>query len=278
MCEKKIARRKVEELAEALVSVKKDFAYKLQRFDYLLEMIADENEHVSFLKRRITQLQEITEELEEKRGKLDENIESLTNIQAELRESSDRLVEQSARLRTEISYSEQALREIGQRIEYQKKIKEGLEIALGNIPAEEVHYLSKPVFSMGITPSVCDRLEARGILYIGDLIPLSEQHLIETWGVGPVTLEKIKTKMNENGVWFGMDVIRAAAVGSVGNSNQQHIESWKKAKSYKDFTRYSVRLFMSPFCWSSSSMPLTRPFLTIGAAYSATYTGVSSGG
>lgn len=61
-------------------------------------MIADENEHVSFLKRRITQLQEITEELEEKRGKLDENIESLTNIQTELRESSDTLLEQSARL------------------------------------------------------------------------------------------------------------------------------------------------------------------------------------
>ena len=98
-----------------------------------------------------------------------------------------------------------------QAYENQKKIKEGLEIALGNIPAEEVHYLSKPVFSMGITPSVCDRLEARGILYIGDLIPLSEQHLIETWGVGPVTLEKIKTKMNENGVWFGMDVIRVGS-------------------------------------------------------------------
>ena len=206
---KRSPRRKMEELAEVLVSVKKDFAYKLQRFDYLLEMIADENEHVSFLKRRITQLQEITEELEEKRGKLDENIESLTNIQAELRESSDTLVEQSARLRTEISYSEQALREIGQRIEYQKKIKEGLEIALGNIPAEEVHYLSKPVFSMGITPSVCDRLEARGILYIGDLIPLSEQHLIETWGVGPVTVY--------GSGWMSSG---SAAVGSVGNSNQ----------------------------------------------------------
>lgn len=87
---KRLPRRKMEELAEALVSVKKDFAYKLQRFDYLLEMIADENEHVSFLKRRITQLQEITEELEEKRGKLDENIESLTNIQTELREAATR--------------------------------------------------------------------------------------------------------------------------------------------------------------------------------------------
>ena len=25
---------------------------------------------------------------------------------------------------------------------------------------------------------------------------------------GPVTLDKIKTKLNENGAWFGMDVIR----------------------------------------------------------------------
>lgn len=205
---KRTPRRKVEELAKALVSAKEDFAYKLQRFDYLLEMIADENEHVSLLKNRITQLQDITKELEEKRNKLDDNIESLTSIQAELRENCNTLVEQSTQLRTEISCSKQALRKIEQNIDNLKIIKEGLEIALGNIPAEEIHYLSKPIFSMGITPSICDRLETRGILYIGDLIPLSEQHLIETWGVGPVTLERIKTKLNENGVWFGMDVIR----------------------------------------------------------------------
>lgn len=201
-------RRKVEELAETLVSVKEDFAYKLQRFDYLLEAIADENKHISFLKNRIVQLQEMTEELEDKRSELESSIASLTDIQAELRESADMLVEQSTRLRTEISCSKQTIREMEQRGDNLKRINEGLEITLYNLPVEEVHYLSKPVFSMGITPSVCDRLEARGILYIGDLIPLSEQHLIETWGVGPVTLERIKTKLNENGVWFGMDVIR----------------------------------------------------------------------
>ena len=32
--------------------------------------------------------------------------------------------------------------------------------------------------------------------------------LIIFWGLGPVALERIKTKLNENGVWFGMDVIR----------------------------------------------------------------------
>lgn len=201
-------RRKVEELAESLVSVKEDFAYKLQRFDYLLEAVADENKHISFLKNRIVQLQEMAEELKDKHNELDRSVASLTVIQDELRNGCDSLADRAARLRTEISRGEQTLREIERRNDNLKKIKEGLEIALNNIPAEEVHYLSKPVFSMGITPSICDRLEARGILYIGDLIPLSEQHLIETWGVGPVTLERIKTKLNENGVWFGMDVIR----------------------------------------------------------------------
>ena len=76
------------------------------------------------------------------------------------------------------------------------------------MPAEEVHYLSEPIFSLGITPSIRSHLEAHGILYIGDLIHLDESYLMEIWGVGPVTLEKIKSKLNENGVWFGMDVIR----------------------------------------------------------------------
>ena len=31
---------------------------------------------------------------------------------------------------------------------------------------------------------------------------------MEIWGIGPVTLDKIKTKLNENGAWFSMDVIR----------------------------------------------------------------------
>lgn len=95
-----------------------------------------------------------------------------------------------------------------ERLDSLKRIKAGLEIALNNIQAEEVHYLSEPVFSLGITPSIKSHLESHGILYIGDLIHLNEQYLMEIWGVGPVTLEKIKTKLNENGAWFGMDVIR----------------------------------------------------------------------
>lgn len=204
----KSPRRKVEELAEALVSVKKDFAYKLQRFDYLLEKVADEDEDISLLQKRIANLQEIVGELEEKRGELETSIASLTDIHAELRKSCASLVEKSARLRDEISHGEQILRETGQHTDTLKRIKEGLEIALNNLPAEEVHFLSESVFSMGITPSVRNHLETHGIVYIGDLIPLGEAYLMEIWGIGPATLEKIKTKLNENGVWFGMDVIR----------------------------------------------------------------------
>ena len=71
-----------------------------------------------------------------------------------------------------------------------------------------VHYLSQPIFSMKMTPIVRSKLESHGILYIGDLIQLNEEYLMEIWGIGPVALERIKTKLNENGVWFGMDVIR----------------------------------------------------------------------
>ena len=204
----KSPRRKTAELAEALVAVKKDFAYKLQRFDYLLEKVADEDDDISLLKKRISNLQEIVGELEEKRDELETGIASLTDIHAELRKSCASLVEKSTRLRDEISHGEQTLRETGQHIDTLKRIKEGLEIALNNLLAEEVHFLSEPVLSMGITPSVRNHLETHGIMYIGDLIPLGESYLMEIWGIGPATLEKIKTKLNENGVWFGMDVIR----------------------------------------------------------------------
>lgn len=63
-------------------------------------------------------------------------------------------------------------------------------------------------FVLRIIPIVRSKLESHGILYVGDLIQLNEEYLMEIWGLGPVALERIKTKLNENGVWFGMDVIR----------------------------------------------------------------------
>ena len=69
-------------------------------------------------------------------------------------------------------------------------------------------YLSQPIFSLGITPSAQNHLSAHGIQYVGDLIRLDELYLLEIWGVGPATVEKIQTKLKENGVCFGMDVIR----------------------------------------------------------------------
>lgn len=204
----KSSRRKTEELAEALVSVKKDFAYKLQRFDCLLEKIADENENLSLVKNRIVRLQEIAGELEEKRGELEATIATLANIHAELRRSSAALVEKSARLRNGVTVPEQTLREAGQSTDTPEEIKDGPETALENLVAEEIHYLAEPVSCMGITPSVRRQLEARGILHVGDLIPLDKQYLRKIQGIGPATFEKIQAKMNENGVWFGMDVIR----------------------------------------------------------------------
>ena len=118
-----------------------------------------------------------------------------------------------------------------------KRIREGLEIALNNLPAEEVHYLSEPIFSLGITPSIRSHLEAHGILYIGDLIHLDESYLMEIWGVGPVTLEKIKSKLNENGVWFGMDVIRVGNHWYRRKQELKQTDSMEESKELQGFYR-----------------------------------------
>lgn len=57
-----------------------------------------------------------------------------------------------------------------------------------------------------IAMSACNEKKSKDSII--DSWNLNEQYLMEIWGVGPVTLEKIKTKLNENGAWFGMDVIR----------------------------------------------------------------------
>lgn len=116
--------------------------------------------------------------------------------------------ELASELRDEIQQQEIKIQQQEEYINSVQRVKEGLEIALDNIQAEEVHYLSQPIFSMKMTPIVRSKLESHGILYVGDLIQLNEEYLMEIWGLGPVALERIKTKLNENGVWFGMDVIR----------------------------------------------------------------------
>lgn len=201
-------RRKMEKLADTVASDKEDIDFLVKRFGYLFEEMSSDHRKESILKDHAARLQEFVEELEYRRDELETDNRSMTDINSELKRGNAELVQKAARLRDEISHGEQTLRETGQHIDTLKRIKEGLEIALNNMQAEEVHYLSEPVFSMGITPSVRNHLEAHGIVYIGDLIPFGEPYLMEIWGVSPATLEKIKTKLNENGVCFGMDVIR----------------------------------------------------------------------
>ena len=61
---------------------------------------------------------------------------------------------------------------------------------------------------MGIQPSAQNHLTAYGLRYVGDLVRRDEQYLMEIWGIGPATVERIKTKLNENGAYLDMDVIR----------------------------------------------------------------------
>lgn len=204
----KSCHRKMEKLADSVASDKEDIDFLVKRFGYLFEEMSSDHRKESILKDHAARLQKFVEELEYRRDELETDNRSMTSINDELKRGNAELVQKATRLRDEISRGKQSIRDIENHIDSLKRIKEGLEIALNNLPAEEVHYLSEPVFSMGITPSVRNHLEAHGIVYIGDLIPLGETYLMEIWGIGPATLEKIKTKLNENGVCFGTDVIR----------------------------------------------------------------------
>ncbi len=204
----KSCQRKIERLADSVKSDKEYIDFLVKRFGSLFDEMAADHEKGSILKRRAAQLEELVEELECQRNELEADNRSITHINDELKRSNAGLVQKTTRPRDEISCDEQNIRDMGKYIDSLKRIREELEIALNNLPAEEVHYLSEPIFSLGITPSIQSNLEAHGILYIGDLIHLDESHLMEIWGVGPVSTERIKMKLNENGVCFGMDVIR----------------------------------------------------------------------
>lgn len=204
----KSCQRKMEKIADSVASDKEDIDFLVKRFGYLFEEMSADHGKESILKDHAARLQELVEELEYQRNGLEADNRSMTDINGELRRSNAELVEKAIQLRDEIRQDELTIQKMKEYIDSVKRIKEGLEIALNNLPAKEVHYLSEPIFSLWITPSIRKHLEAHGISYIGDLIHLDESYLMEIWSVGPVTLEKIKTKLNENGVWFGMDVIR----------------------------------------------------------------------
>lgn len=201
-------RQKVKKLADSVASDKKNIDYQIQRFSYLLDNMAADNGKGSALKYQIARLEEIIKELNSKRKELESSNRSMTGINNELKRSNAELLKKALELRDEIQQQELKIQQQEEYISSAQRVKEGLEIALDNIQAEEVHYLSQPIFSMKMTPIVRSKLESHGILYIGDLIQLNEEYLMEIWGIGPVALERIKTKLNENGVWFGMDVIR----------------------------------------------------------------------
>ena len=204
----KSRRQRMNELADTLLSIHDSLELQVRRLETLSGEIASDNEKCSALQYRIGLLQDTVDSLEYRRDELDRDNQSMTRTNNELKRSNAELVEKAARLRDSIAHDEQAICEAEQSIDLLKRIKEGLEIAMSNIPAEEVPYLSQPIFSMGITPSAQNHLAAHGIQYIGDLLRRDEQYLLEIWGVGPDTVEKIQAKMDENGVCLGMDAIR----------------------------------------------------------------------
>ena len=204
----KSRRQRMNELADTLLSIHDSFELQVRRLETLSGEIASDNEKCSSLQYRAGQLQDTVDSLEYRRDELDRENLSLARTHDELMRSNTDLTEKAARLRNAIVQDGQAVVELEQRIDTLRRIKEGLEIAVENKPAEEVPYLSQPLFSLGVQPSAQNHLTAYGLRYVGDLVRRDEQYLMEIWGIGPATVERIKTKLNENGACLDMDVIR----------------------------------------------------------------------
>ena len=168
-------RQKLKKLADSVASDKKDIDYLIQRFSYLLDNMAADNGKGSALRCQIAKLEEVVKELNGKRKELELNNRSMTDVNDELKRSNAELLRKASELRDEIQQQEIKIQQQEEYINSVQRVKEGLEIALDNIQAEEVHYLSQPIFSMKMTPIVRSKLESHGILYVGDLIQLKDE-------------------------------------------------------------------------------------------------------
>lgn len=75
----------------------------------------------------------------------------MADINGELKRSNAELVKRATQLRNEIQQDELVIQKMQERLDSLKRIKVGLEIALNNIQAEEVHYLSNR-YSVWVLP------------------------------------------------------------------------------------------------------------------------------
>lgn len=201
-------RENVERLCTELVTGNFHMDSLIEKYERLFKEMESDVSKEGVMKKRLEELDSLITERREKNDRLYEDYLYLDTVNKELKKSSSELADKSARIRREIEDGDRTIEKINDSIDFLKKVREGLEIAVANLPAEEVPYLSTPVFGMGVTPSISHKMEGYGIQYVGDIINLNEQFLSEIWGIGPVNLERIKAKMKENGVWFGMEVIR----------------------------------------------------------------------
>lgn len=194
--------------AEAAESDKQRMEKLVSAFSSLLGKISADNEKFAALSYQVSRLRCLVNELESRKKELEESNNALSDINMELKRSNGTLIDTAKDLREDIRQKEDTIREMESYVDSLESIKAGLEIAVNNIDAEEIPFLSRSITSLGITPSVRERLVREGIQYVGELTQVNEDYLTDIWGVGPVTIDRIKNKLNENDVWFGMEVIR----------------------------------------------------------------------
>ena len=204
----KSRRQRMNELADTLLSIHDSLELQVRRLETLSGEIASDNEKCSSLQYRAGQLQDTVDSLEYRRDELDRENLSLARTHDELMRSNTDLTEKAARLRDAIVQDGTGRRRTGAAHRHPEKNQGRLGDCRGEQTGGRNTLPLAAAIQLGIQPSAQNHLTAYGLRYVGDLVRRDEQYLMEIWGIGPATVERIKTKLNENGACLDMDVIR----------------------------------------------------------------------
>lgn len=198
----------LDQIYNAMVSFREEACSLNDNCNSLLKEIESGNDKCTLLADRIVNLENLIGQLDKKADELHAENETLMNTKHELLNCNRRLSDEAFTLRKDVQHEKDTLRQLKNQTDSMKGLKAGLEIALNSILAEEIPFLSKPISQLDFMSAVEHYLKYDGIIYVGDLVSLSEERIISINGIGNTTLERIKKRLEDNGVRLGMDLIR----------------------------------------------------------------------
>ena len=194
-------RSMIKEWASKLSGNLKSLDGLLSRLDAFFSEVSDDNEKCELLRSEISHLQILLGELDAEHSTKKAKLSNLAGEEM-------RIVNDLTKMENRIFEGESELRQLEEHLAFIKKEREGLKMAMGEIPMEESEYLGTSVDSLGLHLSATKRLKMAGLYYVGDILDAGENFLRDLYGIGPSNVERIKELLHRHNIYFAMETIR----------------------------------------------------------------------